>query len=53
MKKIILFFVILFSLSVNSLNVSLDLNTYSGNEPLDVNLTATILEGTQTKTCIE
>ncbi len=53
MKKIILFFVILFSLSVNSLNVSLDLNTYSGNEPLDVNLTATILEGTQTKTCID
>ncbi|MFH1895449.1 MAG: MopE-related protein, partial [archaeon] len=56
MKKIILFFVFLSTLNavtVYSFPVSLDLNQNTGIEPIDVNLTATVLEGAQTRTCTD
>lgn len=51
MKKILLLFILLNVIPVYSLTVSLDLNQSTGESPIDVNLTATILEGTQTRDC--
>ncbi len=57
MKKKILalltaiFFLLSFALFTYSLSVTLDLNPDSGDEPLDVTLTATVIAGTQNRTC--
>ncbi len=52
MKKILLA-IILFCCSVHAIEVQLDLNTNTGNEPLDVNLNANILQGIQSRECTD
>jgi len=52
MKKIVLLFLLFNILNAYSLGVILDLNVFSGEEPLDVNLSVTVLEGGgKTRTC--